>query len=80
MAIPRIVIDTNVVVSALKSKQGASFALMMFVGQNKFETNISVPLILEYEKLLLDPKQKIPFTDVEIGKILDFICRKFKAS
>lgn len=74
MNIHKIVIDTNVIVSALKSKKGTSYALFRLIGADKFELKISVPLILEYEKVLLDPKIRIPFTKDEIGKILNFIC------
>jgi putative PIN family toxin of toxin-antitoxin system len=61
MNIPSIIIDTNVVASALKSKQGTSYALLMLIGKERFVQNLSVPLLFEYEKVLLDPKLKIPF-------------------
>jgi predicted nucleic acid-binding protein len=41
--------DTNVLVSALRSRKGASFRLLSIMGAGKFELAISVPLILEYE-------------------------------
>lgn len=45
-----IVIDTNVIVSALLSKRGASYKLLELIGKsNKFEINISVNLFFEYE-------------------------------
>lgn len=45
-----IVIDTNVVVSALRSKRGASFAILKSIGKAWIPL-ISVPLILEYESV-----------------------------
>jgi putative PIN family toxin of toxin-antitoxin system len=59
-----VVIDTNVLVSALKSKRGASFRLLTLIGQNKFNVNLSVPLILEYEdvsrtKLIPHPRGQV---------------------
>jgi predicted nucleic acid-binding protein len=42
------VLDTNVVVSALRSRRGASFAIISRLGQN-WTPLISVALILEYE-------------------------------
>ena len=78
MNIPKIVIDTNVVVSGLKSKKGTSYELIVLIGRKKFECNISVPLILEYEKVLFDPKIKIPFTKEEIDKILNYLCANSK--
>jgi predicted nucleic acid-binding protein len=45
-----IVLDTNVVVAALRSKRGASFAVLRNVGLT-WTPLISVPLILEYEEV-----------------------------
>ena len=78
MNIPKLVIDTNVIVSALKSKQGTSHALFRLIGKGKLKCNISVPLVLEYEKVLLDPSLEIPFTKEEIEKILNFLCANSK--
>src|SRR5437763_284577 len=44
----KIVLDTNVIVSALRSRRGASFAVLQRIG-DAWEPLISVPLILEYE-------------------------------
>lgn len=41
-----VVLDTNVVVSALRSKRGASFAILRRIGE-AWTPLISVPLILE---------------------------------
>ena len=48
----KIVIDTNVLVSALRSRRGASFRLLSLIDSGKFITNISVPLVYEYEQVL----------------------------
>ena len=47
----RIAIDTNVIISAMRSKQGASNKFLRLLGTGKFESVISVPLILEYEEV-----------------------------
>jgi putative PIN family toxin of toxin-antitoxin system len=44
----KIVVDTNVIVSALRSRRGASFAILQRIGE-AWQPLISVPLILEYE-------------------------------
>ena|SRR2546430_15362767 len=49
MAIPKIVIDTNVLVSSLLSKRGASFRLIEQCGLGVFHHVLSIPLALEYE-------------------------------
>jgi putative PIN family toxin of toxin-antitoxin system len=70
----RIVIDTNVLVTAMKSKQGASYALFMLLGSNTFTACISVPLVVEYEKLLSDRKHKFTYKKSQIADVLDYVC------
>ncbi len=74
MRVIRLVIDTNVLVSGLRSNQGASFELLSLVDRNKFTLCVSVPLIVEYEKVLSDPRVKIPLSKKEIGRIIDYLC------
>jgi PIN domain len=50
--LPQIVLDTNVLVSGLRSKRGVSHQLLELVGAGLFEINLSVPLVLEYEEVL----------------------------
>ena len=44
-----LVLDTNVLTSALRSRKGASFRLLSLVGTGRFDIALSVPLVLEYE-------------------------------
>jgi putative PIN family toxin of toxin-antitoxin system len=55
----KIVIDTNVIVSALKSRNGYSFKLLSIIDDKRFQISISVPLILEYEDAIKREKSKI---------------------
>ena len=68
-------IDTNVMVAALKSKRGASYKLLSIIDQDKFQISISVPLIIEYEYALKRTDLNILLTDSEIDDILDYICQ-----
>lgn len=71
----QIVIDTNVFVSALKSKKGASYKLLSLLNKKDFQINISVPVILKYEYALKQHIGKGPISkkdDIDI--ILDYIC------
>jgi len=70
--IDRIVIDTNVLVSALRSKRGTSYRLLTSIGSKRFETVISVPLVLESEDVLL--REYMPLDANAITDILDYIC------
>ena len=47
----RVVIDTNVIVSALKSTRGASHKLLLSLPEGKYLPCISVPLFVEYESV-----------------------------
>ena len=51
----RIVLDTNILVAASRSRNGASFALLQALRNNQFVALASVPLMLEYEAVLKRP-------------------------
>ncbi len=70
----QIVIDTNVFLSALRSRRGASFKLLSLIGSNHFEINLSVPLILEYEEVAKRYLNEILLSLQDIEDILDFLC------
>ncbi len=69
---PKVVIDTNVVLSALRSLNGASNKLMTLVGMDKFTTCISIGLILEYEDVLSRKLHNLRKTQVK--QFLEYIC------
>lgn len=74
MSAPRIILDTNVIVAAVRSKIGASFRLLSLFRSGIYRLAISVPLVLEYEDVLLRQQQSLPLTREQIGDILDQIC------
>jgi putative PIN family toxin of toxin-antitoxin system len=74
MKAPQIVIDTNVLLSALRSRRGASFRLLGLIGTGKFEINISVPLVCEYERTLKNSKWPGKPAPGNIDDILDYFC------
>lgn len=53
----RAVLDTNILVSAGRSRSGASFAVLQALRQRRFVALVSVPLMLEYEAVLKRPEQ-----------------------
>ncbi|CAN5347147.1 putative toxin-antitoxin system toxin component, PIN family [soil metagenome] len=71
----QIIIDTNVLLSALRSEFGASFRLLSLVADSRFQTNLSVALVLEYEDVLKRPEMNLRLTDQEIAEVLDFLCQ-----
>lgn len=69
-----IVIDTNVLVTALKSSRGASFRLLSMVDHDIFTLHLSTPLVSEYEAVL---KRGITsLTAEEIDDVVDFLCSR----
>ena len=57
MKLSRVVLDTNVLVAASRSRLGASFTLLQAMRDRQFLVLLSVPLILEYETVLKRPEQ-----------------------
>lgn len=53
----RLVLDTDVVVAAFRSDQGASRRLLLAALGREFLMLVSVPLMLEYEAVLKRPEQ-----------------------
>jgi putative PIN family toxin of toxin-antitoxin system len=75
MNVPKIVLDTNVLVSALKSRRGASFAVLSLVGQGVFEITLSVPLVLEYESAAKKMCRSAGLRHRDVDDILDYLCK-----
>lgn len=70
----QIVIDTGVLVSALKSKRGASHKILSLLSSGQFDFHLSVPLVCEYEAVLKRTELDINWTSDEIDELLDIIC------
>lgn len=71
--IPSIVIDTNILVSALKSSNGASFRLLMALQAQAYNPCLSVPLFVEYEAVLKRPGLLPHMGANDIDAILDYL-------
>jgi putative PIN family toxin of toxin-antitoxin system len=69
----RVVLDTNVLVAALRSRNGASFQLLRLVAPAApFQPSLSVPLVLEYEMAL---RRVLGAKDERIEAVLDYLCQ-----
>ena len=55
----RIVLDTSVVVAGLRSRLGASNALLRLVANRRLRLLATPPLFLEYEEVLKRPEQRL---------------------
>jgi predicted nucleic acid-binding protein len=72
--IPGVVIDTNVFISALRSRRGASFRLLEMIGNGLFQIELSVPLVLEYEAVGRRMLSSTNVSEPAFEAILDYIC------
>lgn len=79
MKIYRVVLDTNILVAASRSNQGASFALLQELKNRRFVALASVPLYLEYEVVLKRPEhlaiggRNVAMTDAFLDAMSVFI-------
>jgi putative PIN family toxin of toxin-antitoxin system len=70
----KVVIDTNVLVTALRSRRGASYRLVSLLQSGRFSIAISVPLIVEYEDVLRRGKLPAIISEKDISDFIDFLC------
>lgn len=70
----KIVIDTNVLFTTLKSSQGASYKLISLLPYEALITVISVPLVVEYEAVLKRVELTSEITHEDIDDFIDYLC------
>jgi len=80
MTLPCIVIDTNVFISALRSRHDASFKLLSLVGEERLLPAVSVALVLEYEAVAKRQRNVLGLANDEIDAVIDFICARSVSS
>ena len=69
-----VVLDTSVLVSALRSQRGASFEIVAALGRGEFEVAVSVALLLEYEATLLRHADELKIEAEDALGLVDYIC------
>jgi putative PIN family toxin of toxin-antitoxin system len=67
----RLIIDTNIVASAFRSRLGASLALIELIRRKRTRILATPPLYLEYEDVLKRPEQlaasQVSLADVDVA-------------
>lgn len=73
----RVVLDTDVMLAALRSDRGASRRLLTMASDGGFELLASLPLMIEYEAVLTRPEQldAIGLSAAEVNEILDAVAK-----
>lgn len=72
----QIVLDTNVLVSAMRSRRGMSYRLLSLIDEGRFQINLSVALAFEYEEVLKRPEQALFISDGEVDGLVNFLCSR----
>jgi putative PIN family toxin of toxin-antitoxin system len=70
----QIVMDANVLISALRSRRGASFRMLGLIGKGRFDISLSVPLVLEYEAVAKRSRWRDKPSWPHVSNILDYLC------
>src|SRR5260370_36321386 len=70
-----VVLDTNVLVAALRSKRGASYELVRSIEHADWRLNISVALALEYEDVLKRKDMVRGMSESELEDFIDYLIR-----
>ena len=71
----RAVLDTNVLVAALRSSSGASHQILLAAERGEFEVALSVPLLAEYDDVLVRPSVGIPIPPHAVKAIIGRIAQ-----
>ena len=56
----RVVLDTSLMVAAVRSNRGASFRLLSLLPDKRFEVCLSNSVYLEYRDVLMRPEHQLP--------------------
>jgi putative PIN family toxin of toxin-antitoxin system len=70
----QIVVDTNVLISGLKSSLGASYKLLSILNDRRWQINVSTALLFEYEEILKDAGKGLGLTLEEVDLAIAAIC------
>jgi putative PIN family toxin of toxin-antitoxin system len=70
----RAVLDTNVLLSSLLSRRGASFEILQRLRRGEWQLVVSNHLLLEYEEVLMRNVSALSLTFAEVDLFLNAIC------
>ena len=69
-----VVLDTCILVSALRSRAGASYALLQAIYARRIRPALSVTLAMEYEAVCLRPGMVPELTPDQVRTVIDVLC------
>jgi predicted nucleic acid-binding protein len=74
MPVYQIVLDTNILVAALRSPRGMAYRLLTGLDDARWQVNVSTALVLEYEDVLKRPSIIEGMSHEAIDVLIDGIC------
>ena len=77
---PSLVLDTNVIVSSLRSSLGASYRIVNLIDQGAFDLGLTASLVLEYEAVCKRLSGELSITEAEVDAFVDYLCGVGKRS
>ncbi len=76
MSSKNVVLDTNVLVAALRSKRGSAHRLLLLLDDGLYTPNLSVPLFVEYESVTKREGLLTGLSNEDIDAVLDYLLSK----
>jgi len=70
----RAVLDTNVLLAGLRSRQGASFEVLRLLAARQWRLVLSNTVLTEYQEILHCERASLPYDHDEIERLLDGLC------
>ncbi|MCC7306343.1 MAG: putative toxin-antitoxin system toxin component, PIN family [Acidobacteria bacterium] len=70
----KIILDTNVLVAAFRSRKGAANRLLKRIQSEEWQINVSTPLLLEYETVLKRPEMTEFISHNLADEFIDGLC------
>ena len=68
----KVALDTDVIVASRRSRSGASYALLRALQAGELDAVASVPMMLEYEAVLMQSEQRLA-TGMSTQDVQDFL-------
>ncbi|MGO8698784.1 MAG: putative toxin-antitoxin system toxin component, PIN family [Limisphaerales bacterium] len=72
----RVILDTNVLLAAMRSQTGASHRLLLSIGHPRWQSVITPALMYEYEDVARRPGNAPELSPQEITDILDLVYQR----
>jgi putative PIN family toxin of toxin-antitoxin system len=70
----QIILDTNILVAAFRSRRGAANLLLSKLNDERWQVNVSTALLLEYEDVLKRLQMKAFISDSDVEIFINGLC------